>query len=86
MSQNKNSVKVQVKAPKLYKKKETLFQEESYLPRIFKSSSINLHTFYLINIVFWWQIFFRKHGKSTLYDRQDHPWFSRWLYDHDIAM
>ena len=49
-----------------------LFQEEPYLPRIFRSSSLNLHTFHLINIVFWWQIFFCKHGKSTPNDRQDH--------------
>ena len=49
-----------------------LFQEESFLPRIFRSSSLNLHTFHLINIVFWWRIFFRKHGKSTPNERQDH--------------
>ena len=42
------------------------------LLRIFRSSSLNLHTFHLIDIVFWWQIFFRKHGKSTPNDRQDH--------------
>ena len=65
-------VKVQFRGPKLYKKKGALFQEESYLPRIFRSSSLNLHTFHVINIVFWWRIFFRKHGKSTPYDRQDH--------------
>ena len=65
-------VKVQFRGPKLYKKKGALFQEESYLPRIFRSSSLNLHTFHLMNIVFWWQIFFRKHGKSTPNDRQDH--------------
>ena len=65
-------VKVQFRGPKLYKKKGALFHEESYLPRIFRSSSLNLHTFHLISIVFWWQIFFRKHGKSTPDDRQDH--------------
>ena len=65
-------VKVQFRGPKPYKKKGALFQEESYLPRIFRSLSLNLHTFYLIHIVFWWQIFFRKHGKSTPNDRQDH--------------
>ena len=65
-------VKVQFRGPELYKKKGALFQEESYLPRIFRSSSLNLHTFHLIHIVFWWQIFFRKHGKSTLNDREDH--------------
>ena len=56
----------------LRRKKGTLFQEESYLPRISRSSSLNLHTFHLINNVFWWWIFFRKHGKSTPNDRQDH--------------
>ena len=65
-------VKVQFRGPKLYKKKGALFQEESYLPRIFRSSSLNLHTFHVINIVFWWRTFFRKHGKLTPNDRQDH--------------
>ena len=55
-----------------FKKKGALFQEESYMPRIFMSSSLNLHTFHLIHIVFWCQIFFRKHGKSTPNDRKDH--------------
>ena len=63
---------MQFRGPKLYQKKEGLYQEESYLLKIFRYSSLNLHTFYLINIVFWRQIFFRKHGKSTLNDRQDH--------------
>ena len=67
-----NSVKVQFRGPELYMKKGTPFEEESYLPRIFRSSSLNLHTFHRIHIVFWWQIFFRKHGKSTPNDRQDH--------------
>ena len=65
-------VKVQFRGPELYKKKGALFQEESYLPRIFRSLSLNLPTFHLIHIVFWWQIFFRKHGKLTPNDRQDH--------------
>ena len=65
-------VNVQFRGPELYKKKRGLFQEESYLPRIFRFSSLNLHTFHLIHIVFWWQIFFRKHGKSTPNDREDH--------------
>ena len=64
-------VKVQLRGPKLYKKKGTLFQEEYYLLRIFRSSSLNLHTFHLISIVFWCNIFFSKHGKST------HRWFAR---------
>ena len=63
---------MQFMGPKHYKKKGALFQEESYLPRIFRSSSLNLHTFHLVNILFWWQIFFPKHGKSTPNDRQDH--------------
>ena len=46
-------VKVQFRGPELYKKRGALFQEESYLPRIFRSSSLNLHTFHLINIVFF---------------------------------
>ena len=50
-------VKVQFRGPKLYKKEGALFQEESYLLRIFRFSSLNLHTFNLINIVFWWQFF-----------------------------
>ena len=57
---------------KPYKKKGALFQEESYLQRICRSSSLNLHNFHIINIVFWWQFFFRKHGKLTPNDRQDH--------------
>ena len=64
-------VKVQFRGPELYKKKGAQFQEESYLATIFSSSSLNLHTFHLTNIVFWWQMFFRKHGKSTPNDRQD---------------
>ena len=63
------TVKVQFRGPE---KKGALFQEESYLPRIFRSSSLNLHTFHLIHIVFWCHIFFRKHGKSTPNDREDH--------------
>ena len=63
---------MQFRGPKFYKKKGALFQEESYLPRIFRSSSLNLRTFHLINIVFWWQIFFREHGKLTPNDQQDH--------------
>ena len=71
LSSNKSTyilklVKVQFRGPKLYKERGTLFQEESYLLTIFKSSSLNLHTFHLINNLFWWQIFFRNHGKSTL--------------------
>ena len=65
-------VKVQFRGPKLYKKRGALFQKESYLSRIFGSSSLNLHTFHLINIVFWWRIFFCKHNKSTPKDRQCH--------------
>ena len=65
-------VKVQFRGPKLYKKEGALFQEESYLLRIFRSSSFNLQTFQLINIVFWCQIFFRKHGKLTYKHREDH--------------
>ena len=65
-------VKVQFSGTELYKKRGALFQEVSYLPRIFRSSSLNLHTFHPIHIVFWWQIFFHKHGKSTPNDRQDH--------------
>ena len=64
-------VKVQFRGPELYKKKGALFQEESYLPWICRSSSLNLHTFHLIHIVFWCQIFFRKHEKSTPNDQQN---------------
>ena len=65
-------VEVQLWGHKLYKENRALFQEESYLPRIFRSSSLNVHTFYIVNIVFWWHFFFRKHSKSTPNDRQDH--------------
>ena len=65
-------VKVQFRGPELYKKKGGLFQEESYLPIIFRSSSLNLHTFQLIHIVFWWHIFFRKHSKWNPNDQEDH--------------
>ena len=63
---------MQFRGPKLYKKEGVLFQEESYLLRIFRSSSLNLHAFHLINIVLWWQIFFRKQGKLTPGDRQEY--------------
>ena len=65
-------VRVQFRGPELYKTKRALFREESYLMRNFRSFSLNLHTFHLINIVFWWQIFFHKHGKSTPNNREDH--------------
>ena len=45
-------VKVQFRGPKFCRKEGTLFQEESYLLRIFRSSSLNLHSFHLINIAF----------------------------------
>ena len=64
-------VKVQFRGPKLYRNEGALFLEESCLPRIFRSSFINLHTLYLIDIVLWWQIFFLKHGKSNHNDRHD---------------
>ena len=63
---------MQFRGPELYKKKGALFQEESYLPRIFRSTSLNSHTFHLIHIVFWCQIFFHKHGKLTPNDQEDH--------------
>ena len=81
-------VKVQFRGPELYKKKRTLFQEESYLPRIFRSSSLDLHIFHLIHIVFWWQIFFHKHmaswpptiGKTAMF------WSSMlWSWRHNAA-
>ena len=65
-------IKVQFRGPKLYRKEGALYQEDFYLLRVFRSSSLNLHDFHLINIVFWWQIFFRKHDKSTSNDQQDH--------------
>ena len=68
----KKMVKVQFRGPKLYKKKGALFQEESYLLRIFRSSSLNLHTFHIVNIAFWWQIFFHKYGNLTPENWQDH--------------
>ena len=63
---------MQFRGTELYKKKGAPFKEESYLPIIFRSSSLNLHTFHFIHIVFWWQIFIRKHGKLTPNDWQDH--------------
>ena len=45
-------VKVQFRGPELFKKKGALFQEESYLPRLFRSLSLNLYIFHLIHIVF----------------------------------
>ena len=77
---------MQFRELKLYKKKDALFQDEYYLPSIFRSSSLNLHTFHLINIVFWWQIFFQKHGKSTPNDRQNPPCFGRRRCDHYVTM
>ena len=57
--------------PSFIRKRGALFQEESYLATMFKSSYLNLHTFHLTNVVFWWQIFFRKHGNLTPNDPQD---------------
>ena len=57
------TVKVQFRGP--IRQKGPLLQEESYLPTIVRFSALNVHTFHLIHIEFWWQIFFRKHGKST---------------------
>ena len=66
-------VKVQFGGPELYKKRGgTISRRIFNLPRIFRSSSLNLHTFHLVNFVFWRQIFTCKHGKSTPNDRQDH--------------
>ena len=65
-------VKVQFRGPKLYKKKGGTISRRILPVRIFRSSSLNLHTFHVINTVFWWRIFFRKHGKSTPNDRQNH--------------
>ena len=79
-------VKVQFRGPELYKKEGALFQEESYLPRIVRSPSLNLHTFHRINIVFWWQIFFRKHGKSTPQRSARPPCFGHRRCDHDVTM
>ena len=81
-------VKVQFMGSKLYKKNGAIFQEESYLPRIFRSSSLNLHTFRHITIVFQWQISFRKHGKSTPNDWQDHHMFwssTLWSWRHNAV-
>ena len=80
-----NSVKVQFRGPKLYKKKGALFQEESYLPRIFRSLSLDLHTFHLTNIVFWWQIFFRNHGKSTAHDTAMFWSLTLWSWHHNAG-
>ena len=77
--------KVQIRGLKLYTTKGALFQEESYLLRILRSSSWDLHTFHLINIVFWRQIFFCNHGKSTPSDWQDHQ-VDRRHCDHDVKM
>ena len=65
-------VKVQIKGPKPYDKKGGIISKR-ILPAVnFRSLSLSLHTFYLINIVFWEQIFLRKQGKSTPNDLQDH--------------
>ena len=65
-------VKVQFRGPKLYKKEGHYFKKNLTCWESLGFSSLNLHTFHFINIVFWWQIFFHKHGKSTPNDRQDH--------------
>ena len=68
---------MQFRGPKLYKKEGALFREESYLLRIFRSTPFNLHTFHLINIAVWRQIFFPKHGKST-----PQRWAKRLCFGH----
>ena len=67
----KNLVKVQFRGLELFRKKGTLFEEESYLAKIFRPFSLHLHTFHHVYNLFWCRIFFRKHGKSTTNDRQD---------------
>ena len=81
----KACVKVQFRGPKFYGKEGALFQEESYLLRIFRSLSLNLHTFQLINIVFD-GIFSSVNmasqppmiGKTIIFGRQ--------RCDHDVTM
>ena len=64
-------VKVQFRGLELFRKKGTLFEEESYLAKIFRPFSLHLHTLNHVYNAFWCRIFFRKHGKSTPKDRQD---------------
>ena len=85
LSLQKAWVKVQFKGPKFYGKDGVLFQEESYLLRIFRSSSLNLHTFQLINIVF--------DGKFSSVNMASQPpmisktiIFVRQRCDHDVPM
>ena len=57
------TVKVQFKGLELFKKKGTLFEEQSYLYKIFRPFSLYLYTFHHVYNAFWCWIFFRKHGK-----------------------
>ena len=68
---DKNSVKVQFRGLELFKEKGTLFEEESYLAKIFRPFSLHLHTFHHVYNAFWCWFFFRKHGKSITNDWQD---------------
>ena len=56
---------MQFKGLELFRKKGTLFEEESYLTKIFRPFSSHLHTLHQVYNAFWCRIFFRKHGKST---------------------
>ena len=62
---------MQFRGLELFRKKGTLFEEKSYLAKIFRPFSLHLHTFHHVYNAFWCRIFFRKHGKSIINDRQD---------------
>ena len=78
---------MQFRGLELFRKKGTLFEEESYLTKIFRPFSLHLHTFHHVYNVFWCRIFFRKHGKSTLNDRQDRHVLIvvSWLWRHNAG-
>ena len=64
-------VKVQFRGLELFREKGTLFEEESYLTKIFRPFSLHLHTFHHVYNAFWCRIFSCKHGKSITNDWQD---------------
>ena len=76
---------MQFRGPELYKKKGAVFQEESYLPRIFRSSSLNLHTF--ISSTLYFDGEFSSVSMASRPQRSARPpRFDRRRCDHDVTM
>ena len=65
-------VKVQLRGMELYKEIKCINKDDSYPTKVVRHSSFNWHAIHPIYIAIWYGIFFRRHGKSPLKDRQHH--------------